>query len=147
MPKIAVHGVRKGREKMMRVEKNVSYRPLLILAYADSAHAARCGRYFRRLGWEVRLVASAAEARRLSSTWCARAVVLDTELPDESGWLTCAKITHGDPSRKVILLAPKRAPETPERLADVSAAALVTRHDDMEALAAAVLGRQLAEAV
>ncbi|HWY87073.1 MAG TPA: response regulator [Gemmataceae bacterium] len=132
---------------MARPEKNVLYRPLLILAYVDSAHAAQCGRYFRRLGWEVHLVASAAEARRLSATGAARALVLDTELPDESGWLTCAKITQEDPARKVILLAPDRLPETGERLADVNAVALVTRHDPMEVLAEAVLGRQLAEAI
>ncbi len=44
---------------MVRLEKKEIYRPLLLLAYADSAHAAQCGRYFRRHGWEVHLVASA----------------------------------------------------------------------------------------
>jgi DNA-binding response OmpR family regulator len=147
MLQIAESVERKGRVNMARPEKHELYRPLLILAYADSAHAAQCGRYFRRLGWEVHLVASAAEARRLSATEAARAVVLDTELPDESGWLTCAKLTQEDPARKVILLAPDRLPETGERLADVNAVALVTRHEGMEVLAEAVLGRQMAEAI
>jgi DNA-binding response OmpR family regulator len=131
---------------MMRFEHSV-YRPLLLLAYVDSAHAVRCGRLFRRLGWEVRLVASAAEARRLLSTLSPRAIVLDTELPDESGWLTCAKITHEDPARNVILLAPDRSPSTTRNLASVNAAALLSRQDPIEMLAETILGERLAEAI
>jgi DNA-binding response OmpR family regulator len=127
-------------------------RPLLLLAYADSAHAARCGRFFRRQGWEVRLVASAAEARQLLSRLTPRAIVLDTELPDENGWLTCAKIAHEDasrmaPPRKVILLAPDRSTETLQHLASVNAVALITRDDPVEAMAETILGESFAEAV
>jgi DNA-binding response OmpR family regulator len=132
---------------MIRLEKNAVYRPLLILAYADSAHAAQCGRYFRRHGWEVRLVASAGEVRRLLATSTPRAIVLDTELPDESGWLTCAKITHEDPARKVILLAPNRSPENLRNVANVNAVGLVSRQDQIETIAEAILIEQLAEAV
>jgi len=137
----------RGSDKMVRVENNGVYRPLLILAYADSAHAAQCGRFFRRHGWEVRLVASAAEARRLLTSLSPRAIVLDTELPDESGWLASAKMTQEDPSRNVILLAPHRAPESSQHLANVGARALVTRQERMEILAEAIMGKRLAEAV
>src|SRR5205807_8268820 len=119
MSRIAGSVVGKGREK--RLDKNSIYRPLMILAYVDSAHAAKCGRYFRRLGWEVHLVASAAEARRLAATVHPQVTVLDTELPDESGWLTCAKLTHEDPTRKVVLLAPNRTTEAMHNLANVNA--------------------------
>ena len=132
---------------MVRSHTNVIYRPVMILAYADSAHAAQCGRYFRRLGWEVHLVASAAETRRLLATLVPRVIVLDVELPDESGWLTCAKITHENPTRKVVLLAPNRAPQTLHNLANVNAVALVTRKDCIEVLAETILGKRLAEAV
>ncbi len=132
---------------MFRLEKNVNYRPRLLLAYADSAHAVQCGRYFRRLGWEVRLVASAAEAYRLVATFNPRAIVLDTELPDESGWLTCAKITLVNPGPKVILLAPARTAEAQEQTREVKAAALFTRDQPAEALAEFILGKRLAEAV
>jgi DNA-binding response OmpR family regulator len=131
---------------MDRFEKN-GYRPLLILAYADSAHAVQCGRFFRRLGWEVRLVASAAEVRRLLTAFTPRAIVLDAELPDESGWLTCAKITHEDPARQVILLVPDRCPETMRNLAIAGATALVARHDPLEVLAETIRGERLADAV
>src|SRR5437588_587616 len=108
---------------MVRLNKQMVYRPLLILAYADSAHAALCGRYFRRHGWEVRLAPSAAEARRLLAASAPRAIVLATDLPDESGWLTCAKITQEDAARKVILLSPGRALDQQDRLAQVQAVA------------------------
>jgi CheY-like chemotaxis protein len=137
----------KGQSKMVRLDKRETYRPLMILAYADSAHAAQCGRYFRRLGWEVHLVASAAEARRLLATFTPRVIVLDTELPDESGWLTCAKITQENPARKVVLLAPERSPENLKNLADVNAATLVTRGEPMEVFAETILGKRWAEAV
>ena len=132
---------------MVGLERNRGQRPLMIFAYADSAHAAQCGRYFRRLGWEVHLVASAAEARRLSQMTNPRVVVLDTDLPDESGWLTCAKITLEDSSRRVVLLAPDRTPETLQNLANVNGVALVTRQDRIELLAETILGNHLAEAV
>ena len=131
---------------MLRFEQN-SYRPLLIWAYVDSSHAARCGRYFRRQGWDVRLVASAGEARRLTELLAPRAVVLDTELPDESGWLTCAKLTHEGPGRNVILLAPSRSGQPERNTAAVGATALVTRADSLRVLAEAILGVRLAEAV
>jgi DNA-binding response OmpR family regulator len=124
------------------------YRPLLVLAYSDSAHAARCGRYFRRLGWEVRLVATAAEARRLCSVCTPRAVILDIDLPDESGWLTCAKMTQEETDLKVFLLAAERSKATSEEhVAKVRAAGLVSRQVSMDELAEAVMGNQLAEAV
>jgi DNA-binding response OmpR family regulator len=132
---------------MIGLKTNTIYRPTLILAYADSAHAALCGRYFRRHGWEVRLVASAAEVRRLLDTFSPRAIVLDTELPDESGWLTCAKIMHEDPSRIVILLAPECSPESLHQAANVNAVGLVGRHDPMEDLADMILGERLAHVV
>ena len=132
---------------MVGLDKNFGHRPVMIFAYADSAHAAQCGRYFRRLGWEVHLVASAAEARRLAQKTNPRVMVLDTELPDESGWLACAKLTHEDPSRRVVLLAPERTPESLENLAKINGAALVTRQDHLEVLAETILGERLAEAV
>ncbi len=128
------------RSKMVELDRKLTHRPVMILAYADSAHAARCGRYFRRLGWEVHLVASAAEARKLAGNTNPRVIVLDTELPDESGWLTCAKLMNEDPNRRVILLAPERTPELMQNLANINATALVSRHDRIDVFAETILG-------
>lgn len=132
---------------MYRLELNANRRPRLLLAYADSAHAVPCGRYFRRLGWEVRMVASAAEAQRLVAVFNPRVIVLDTELADESGWLACAKIMLEHPGQKVILIAPERTPDTLQQLETVKAAALFTRQERVETLGEFILGKRLAEAV
>src|SRR5262245_59266300 len=86
-------------------------RPRLLLVYADSAYASLAGRYFRRLGWEVRMVADGAEARRQFEDFQPTFVVIDTDLPDESGWLTCAKIMLDRPCARIIIQAPVRSEE------------------------------------
>jgi DNA-binding response OmpR family regulator len=44
------------------------------------------------LGWHAKEAANAADARRQILTGHGRTVILATDLIDESGWLTCAKI-------------------------------------------------------
>src|SRR5476649_848225 len=80
-------------------------RPRLLIAYADAAYGSECGRYFRRLGWEVEMVASGAEARELAGEFQPNVVVLDAELLDESGWLTSAKISTENPDLRIILVS------------------------------------------
>lgn len=71
-------------------------RPLLIFAYADSGHAARCGRFFRRQGWEVRLTRSVDEAARLAERFRPQALVVDVELGEFSYRAACPVIRlHG----------------------------------------------------
>src|SRR6266480_4726177 len=96
-------------------------RPRLLLAYADPAYASECGRCFRRLGWEVEMVASGAEARELAHEYRPDVVVLDAELLDESGWLTSAKISTDNPALRIILVASERAENIDERLHVVGA--------------------------
>ena len=62
----------------------------MLLAYADAAYASECGRYFRRLGWEVQMVASGAEAHALADTYRPDVIVYDAELRDDHAWLTGA---------------------------------------------------------
>jgi DNA-binding response OmpR family regulator len=130
-----------------RFTSEYSGRPRLLLAYADAAYASECGRYFRRLGWEVEMVASGYEARELASEYRPNVVVLATELLDESGWLTSAKISTENPDLRIILVS-ERGDVSEERLHMVGADQAVCRRDGAEALAHAVLGRvSLSEAV
>ncbi len=115
-------------------------RPRLLLAYADPAYASDCGRYFRRLGWEVQMVASGAEARQLASEYQPNVVALDAELLDESGWLTSAKISTENPDLGIILVTDEETESTPHRLHMVGATQSVRRADGAEALGHAVLG-------
>jgi DNA-binding response OmpR family regulator len=99
----------------------------MILACASSAHAALAARHFRRHGWEVHLAVSGPDARELTYALAPEIVLLDTQLPGESGWLTCAKFTMVNAGAKVILVSPE-VTEEEERLAElVGAAALVGR--------------------
>ena len=124
------------------MDVGMKFRPRLVFGYVDSAHAAQCTRLLRRHGWEVHLVASAAEARRLADDLDPQAVVLDADLPDESGWLTCAKITADHPDQKVILLT--AAAESADSLDQVGGWAAVPRVDGVDALAHEILGRNYA---
>lgn len=117
-------------------------RQRLLLAYADPVYASECGRYFRRLGWEVQMVASGTEARQLASEYQPNVVVLDAELLDESGWLTSAKISTENPELGIILVTDQETEYTPHRLHMVGAADSVHRIDGAEALAHAILGSQ-----
>jgi DNA-binding response OmpR family regulator len=123
-------------------------RPRLLLGYADAAYASECGRHFRRIGWEVQLVASGKEARELARTNRPDVVVLDADLVDESGWLTSAKISTENPDLRILLVADEQTDLTQSRLLMVGATQSVCRKDGAEALAVAVLGEaSLSEAV
>src|SRR5438067_1463210 len=108
-----------------RTEKPMSFRPRLILAYADSARSAVSSRHFRRLGWEVHLTSSGLEARRLAHALRPQVIVMDTELLSESGWLTCAKLTLTGDDFKVVLVGDGVTAEQAELAASVGAFALV----------------------
>ena len=128
-----------------RFESEYNSRPRMLLAYADPAYASKCGRYFRRLGWEVLMVPGGVEARELASVWQPDVVVLETALLDESGWLTSAKISTENPDLRIILVADE---PSDERLQMIGASQSVCRTAGAEALALAVLGEaSVSEAV
>src|ERR1700678_708212 len=79
--------------------------PCLILAHTDAAYAAITSRTFRRLGWDVYPARTGPEARRLSRMLRPNLVVLQVDLPDESGWLTCAKFNAEAPELTILLVA------------------------------------------
>jgi ActR/RegA family two-component response regulator len=124
-------------KKMIGVKHN---RPRLLLGYADSAHASQCARYFRRQGWEVHLIPSGVDTRRLALENAPRLVILDTELPDESGWLTAAKILLDRPEQKIFLVGPERTASNERFASFLGAAGYLARDESPMALAEEVLG-------
>lgn len=120
-------------------------RPCLILGYVKSEFAARWGRYFRRQGWEVHLASSAVEARRLTQALSPSAVVLDVEMPDESGWLASAKLADEVPGVKILLVG-SRAPQRTDDVHEVGAAAWLGRDDHPEVALDELIGRRLVTA-
>jgi DNA-binding response OmpR family regulator len=116
----------------MQGNKPILYRPRLVLAYGDSRHAVSCCRQLRRRGWEVHLTGSGREARRLAAALAPAVVVLDTELHDESGWLTCAKLRLEQPGQHVVLVCGKVTPEAQRYAAFLGADTLLTRDENVD---------------
>jgi len=110
------------------------FRPRLVLADHNSVQAALTCRQFRRLGWEVHLARNGSEARRLARRLAPQVIILDTDLRDESGWLTCAKLLQKNPDNKVVLLADRVTDSMGDFAQFVGAAALVARAAGVRAL-------------
>jgi DNA-binding response OmpR family regulator len=108
-------------------------RPRLVFGYADSVHAARVARYFRRLGWQVHLAGSGREACRLVHDVRPDLVILDTELADESGWLAAAKLLLVQEHR-VLIVGVEREARHEQFAKFIGAAGYFTRTDDPDCL-------------
>lgn len=117
-----------------RTERTLNFRPRLLLAYSDPAYAALASRHFRRRGWEVHTVGKAADVRRLAFALAPRIVVLDVNLSDESGWLTCAKLLLDRPELRVVLVAPEQSELLARQAAFIGAAGFISREQGCEAL-------------
>ena len=65
---------------------------------------AGTGITFRRQGWDVYTAHGGPEVRRLARMLGPQLVVLQADLPDESGWLTCDKLLRELPHVRVILV-------------------------------------------
>jgi DNA-binding response OmpR family regulator len=115
---------------MNTAEEIVACSPCLVLACFDAGAA----RAFRRRCWDVYTARTGPEARRLARMMEADLVVLDAELPEESGWLTCEKLTHEVPGIRVILVDAEPDPQRAELAEFVGAAALVGRADGLQEL-------------
>lgn len=125
---------------MTRKHKSYLARPLLLLGYGDSAFAAQVSRQFRRHGWEVRQASRGTQVRRLCPDLAPEVVILDVDLPGESGWLTAAKLRLERPGQRIVLIGDRRTPEN-ESLADfLGISALLNRNDGVQPLFDEILG-------
>jgi DNA-binding response OmpR family regulator len=119
---------------MLAAFEDIPSQPCLVLAHPDPAFAALASRSFRRLGWDVYLARTGPEARRLARMLQAHLVILDADLPEESGWLTCDKLTRELPHVKVLLTKSEPTLQDERLAAFVGASALINRHDGTTAL-------------
>jgi two-component system, OmpR family, alkaline phosphatase synthesis response regulator PhoP len=108
--------------------------PCLILAHPDGVYEAVVARSFRRLGWDLYLARSGPEVRRLVRMLEADVVIMDADLPEESGWLTCYKVMREQPLVKVILVSDNLSPRNQELATFVGASALVCHADGLTPL-------------
>jgi DNA-binding response OmpR family regulator len=122
-------------------ETNAVSPPCLILAHPDTAYEAEVARAFRRLGWDVYEARSGPEIRRLVPMLEADAVILDAELPNETGWLTCEKLTAEQPLVKVVLVTSEPGPRNLQLAAFVGASSLVSHGEGLAPLVEEICGR------
>ena len=121
----------------MPTDPQLLSRPCLILVLNEPADAALVGRAFRRLGWDVYTVGDGPQARRLARMLRPALVVLDADLPFESGWLTCEKLTDELPDLRVVLTLPNPTERDHRFAVFVGAAVLVDRRDSAALVAQA----------
>ncbi len=126
------------------LRKPVRIRERVVVALNDTILAAWIGRHLRRLGWGVHLARSAAAARRLTAEFSPRVAVLDTHLPDESGWLTCEKMIRDDPTLKVVLVASQPERGGPAFAEFVGAAALIRQEEGVQAVIDEIVSQSVA---
>ena len=110
------------------------FRPCLILAHADAGYTAQAVRTFRRHGWDVYTAQHGPQVRRLARMLQPQLVVLQADLPEESGWLTCDKLTGEIPTIRVVLVASDPTPMQRDFAVFVGAASLANLKDGMAAL-------------
>jgi DNA-binding response OmpR family regulator len=111
------------------------YRPCVVLAHADAVYAADAACRLRRLGWDVYRADAGPEVRRLARMLEPEVIVLDAELDDESGWLTCAKLTGERPGSTVVMVG-EPSPRNREMARFVGARVLVRREENVAAVVA-----------
>lgn len=116
------------------LRRTIRIRQRVVLALKDTVFAAWLARRLRRLGWGVHLTRSGEEARRLCHEYSPQVVVLDTQLEDQSGWLTCEKIVRDDPTLKVILLASQPEPNADAYAEFVGSAKLIRQEEGVQAV-------------
>jgi DNA-binding response OmpR family regulator len=99
--------------------------PRVVIGHRDTGYASCLGQQLAEVGWESVVADSAAQARILARGKRTVAVLLDVELPDESGWLTCDKVTRERPELCVVLLSNDTRPEDRRFATFVGARAIV----------------------
>jgi DNA-binding response OmpR family regulator len=76
----------------------------IVFGHPNALLRAEVGYQLCRLGWETHTAATGPEVRRLARHWRPEVVILTNDFPEESGWLTCAKLCHERPGQPIILL-------------------------------------------
>ena len=110
----------------------------LIVSHVDDGFIARVCRHFQEMGWDVYPADSAEEVRRRAAGSPASVVILPTEYPNESGWLTCAKLVREHPQHRVILVGSYTTPTLQRYTSFVGGTALLGLDSSMRSLVAEV---------
>jgi CheY-like chemotaxis protein len=92
-------------EMIARYKANGFDRPRMVLAHARTEYSDTIRRFYDHLGWDLYVTRSGLEARELANRVAPAVVILGTDLPDESGWLTCDKLRQERPGQRIVLVS------------------------------------------
>jgi DNA-binding NarL/FixJ family response regulator len=109
--------------------------PCVLLAHPDVSYRTAVAWYLRQLEWKVTATDSAASVRDWAQALAPQIVLLADRLPDESGYLTCAKLKSEFPECRVLLLAEKFSPEDVRFAEFAGAEGVIRRSDGVKGLA------------
>ena len=116
-------------------DRKLITRPQLVVAHPNAGYAKSVSHYYHRLGWDSHLASSGLEARQLVRELSPAVVVLGTDWPGESGWLTCGKLLDEHPELKVVLVTERSTPINRRFASFLGAAALVNEEGGVHTLA------------
>lgn len=119
---------------MLAIHDDLHIHPGLVVAHPNRDFVASLSRAFGQLGWHVHTTQTGPEARRLACDARAELVVLDADLPGESGWLTCSKLIEDQPGTRVLLISDGPEKMDPEFARYVGAAGLFPLSEGVDQL-------------
>lgn len=112
--------------------------PVVVIGLTDLAYAAALSHQLRARGWRAVIAETASAVHTLAERMRAAIVVLSVDRPEESGFLTCAKLREGKRKPRVVLVAEKVSEGRDAFAAYVGAADFVPESIGPRALAAKV---------
>ena len=100
-------------------------------------------RTLRKQGWDVYQARTGPEARRLARMLEPELLLMATDLEQESGWLTCEKLTREQPRVRVFLVGDVAEQRNHDYAAFVGAVRLLDGRGSVQSLVEDVCGRTL----
>lgn len=110
-------------------------RPKLLLAHPDARHRALASQHFDELGVDLLGAGTATAARRLAQILEPEVIVLSAGLPDESGYLACAKLRAEHPNCKIFLVGRVASAESARFARYVGADGFLVQSDGWDEIA------------
>ncbi len=99
----------------------------IVIAHSDAEYVTDVQEALQLRGCAVHAARSGEQARELARRYRAVLVVLDSEMPLESGWLTADKLARENPRARIVVVTPELTDKDRELASFVQATAVVDR--------------------
>lgn len=113
--------------------------PSVLIAHPDVSYRTAVAWYLRELDWKVTATDTADSLREWARALHPDIVLVASRLPDETGFLACAKLKLEFPQCRVLMLGEKLSAEDARFAQFVGAESLIRRGDGVQKLAEQLL--------